>query len=700
MRNRTNIAGRRFAICLAFVMLTGIVAADALPTVEGAGKLQIQFAHECLDSLDGRDWLLVDAINQPVIEQVARERNIDLTFVPMVGHAADSEPWRKAVKEFGTEKLEAAAELGPLVFIRSWMRSSPEEAVRRLALLVLPDLWADAGLCTLPNGIVFLGASDCEAAASNLEERLSRHERLWDRVAEDWIIPFAGQASHNETLRWLRRQVGWVANELGVLHIKAGEEEKALGIFTRARALDPQNVSALLNRASCVKQRIRPELAETIAQELDGLRENLPDGRILWNLTQIFGTVVRPDDFLPLGWLWVLSGVSAADTTVWQEVLEQLAEEYREPLLQQLQASHAGQTGLTGADLQLVEGLEEPEQRVEKLVMVARRAATRGRTDNAMFWLGKAAEAGASADSITIERATVLNIGGKNSEAVDILEKATKEQPEKVAFWSMLLTLQAELGNAEGLELALERLDTHENADLFFEKLVGRARLMVLLGKPGQARELLQQAIESRPDHAILYDLILPLDYKMADKRAAGKHAEKLLEMLPEHAFGNYIRGSLLMEKKDYPGAESFFRRSIATTPSLHALNDLAVLLIETKRHPEAEQIARAALRYNERLAAPWDTLASALEAQGRSDEAFEAMKKALTGEGADDVRIQLHWAEMLFRRDAHEEAQEVAQQVHERRMELSSQERDSLQRLRDELRRTMKKERPSKREK
>jgi tetratricopeptide (TPR) repeat protein len=116
------------------------------------------------------------------------------------------------------------------------------------------------------------------------------------------------------------------------------------------------------------------------------------------------------------------------------------------------------------------------------------------------------------------------------------------------------------------------------------------------------------------------------------------------------------------------------------------ALNDFAVLLLETKRPREAEAIARRATELNGRLAAAWDTLATALVALDRHDEAYAAMEKAMAAEGAQDPRIQLHWARMLYQRGDREPAKEAAEKAHAERLQLNPREREELLRLRDKL--------------
>ncbi len=663
-------------------------AADDPPAAAVAHPLQERFADACLDALEGRDWLLADPASLPLLARRSQERELHLTLVPLLSRGGDAEaPWRAAVEALENEHLQAAAELGPIVFIRAWLRSAPDEAVRRLATMALPDLWTDAGLRAVPNGLLFLGVTNTAAVTAALDDRLARHRALWDRAAEEWILPATFSPAPPEFLLQVRRQLGWAANELGILFQRAERPADALDLFTRARALDPQNVSALLNRAVCVKRGERPELAETVARELEGLRENLPDARILWSLTQVHGTVASPGDFLPLGWIWTLSGVPAADTGAWQRVVAEVPEAQREAVLRQLQATHAGQTGATDGDLPLLDALASADLRGEALLAIARRAAAQGRTDSALRWLDRALTSGIPADRLLPERAVALLACGQIDAARTLLEQAVADNPRSVPCWTLLLKLHADTGNAEALAAAIAAIGPGDADEaLAFERKVAQGRLLALQGKTGLAREALLQAAEERPGSALLYDLLLSLDYRMADKRAAEEHAGRLLELQPNHAFANYIQGSLLLERKDHAAAEQHFRRSLAAAPTLHALNDLAILLLETGRPHEAEQAARAALRQNERLAAPWDTLASALEAQSRREEAFDAMERAAAGEGADDPRIQLHWAQALQRRGDLDRARQAADKAKARRLELEPRQREELLRLRDAL--------------
>ncbi len=670
--------------------LTLAACAFAVATA-GAGESPLQdvLLDQVLEDLGERDWLLADPqIREPLLRRAAA-RGQALHVVPVVERpGTDDATWREAVAGLESEELEWAAELGPVVFVRAWLQRAPDEAARRLGTLTLPDLWAAAGLQAQPAGLLFVGGAREEMSEAALDALLERHRALWDTVSE-WLIDTQDDRSPatNEARLRLRRQVGWVANNLGVMLQRAGRLETAFEVFTRARMLDPQNVSALLNRAVCVRRGVRPELAEQVSQELDGLRHGATDARALWGLTQVYGQVLHPEDFLPLGWVWAISGIPAADRERWEAVLDAVPEENRDSVRDQLARTHAGQMAGSDEDMRWLELTRDEAQRKSAFAVLSRRALVQGRLDGAERFLGLAEAAGLAPMTVAIESATLVAARGDRDAARELLERAAADHPEAWQPWALLATLSAEAQDAEGLERAIQGMEAVPEPDTH-QVQVARGRLLMLQGRPGQARDTLLRALEQRPDNVALYDLILPLDFALGDKRSGEQHALALLRAMPNHAFANYIVATLLLERRELQAAEVHFRRSIETSPTPHALNDYGVLLIQTGRPAEAEQAARAALERHPDLAVALDTLATALRALDREDEAFEALSRAVNVDGGDDPRIQLNWAKALLDRGRTDEAREASDKAHRVRSALSPSERQELLQLRDALQR------------
>ena len=147
---------------------------------------------------------------------------------------------------------------------------------------------------------------------------------------------------------------------------------------------------------------------------------------------------------------------------------------------------------------------------------------------------------------------------------------------------------------------------------------------------------------------------MLALDLALGEQEAAEAHASAILRKSFGHVLANYVMGSLLLSRKDYESAEPYFTRSLhGDRRFVPALNDYAMLLVETGRAPKGEALIREAMRNGTGLedAELWDTLALACEAQENFDEAHEALAKSVKCLGAKaNPHILIHWLRSLKR--------------------------------------------------
>ena len=167
----------------------------------------------------------------------------------------------------------------------------------------------------------------------------------------------------------------------------------------------------------------------------------------------------------------------------------------------------------------------------------------------------------------------------------------------------------------------------------------------------------------------------------LVDKEAAENHARKLLRQDRDNGFANYIMGSLMLERGRRNEAEDYLRRSVGSSRSPEALNDLAELLRKTGNYEEAEKRARDAIDLAPDFYVTYDTLGGVLADTDRLSEAEQAYAKALEL-FKDDLRVHLNLAKLLYKQGNLVKAREIVSQINPRRSELPPAEQEELARL------------------
>jgi hypothetical protein len=302
---------RILALALALACAPGFAVHAAAPS---PALTDSPFAAACADavveSLGGRTWLLTDGFADSRLVARAKARGIDLLAMPLRGgDAAVVAAFEAAAAALGDPRLEAAAALGPAPFVLTWMQQRPEEAAAKLALMVEPSLAKAAGLEPVPAGLVYHLYKPDALGSNALARAYAHHADLRDFFGET-VAMAPADADSAAVAKWFRAQASACGNNLGVLLHASGLKKEALDAFTQAHAIDRTNISALLNRASLVREGLRPELGEKIAAELNDLAKA---GGGSWTLASSHGYVVRPSDFFDAKWYWTLSGLPLTD---------------------------------------------------------------------------------------------------------------------------------------------------------------------------------------------------------------------------------------------------------------------------------------------------------------------------------------------------------------------------------------------------
>ena len=663
-----------------------------------ARRLARFIAARILDGMDGRTWLVAPGINSIIAEELRAEasaRSVTLRLIDKMNPGDLPDDVRTAIEGKGGEFSDACA-VNPFLFCRLWMERDKDGALRDLALLGLPALWTAGGAQMLPSGLVFLGTPVEEPTESEMDDRFEAASDLWgeigDRLLDSELEPATTDAV--DLRAFLRRHTSRFANELGVLLDRAGKHEEAFEAFTRALRLDSANLSAQLNRASAVKRGIRTDLQSEIVDELNRrASEGIPED-IAWSLALQFGPVTHPEDFVPFGWAWAMSGLAyGADPERRAAVLDAVPEEHRKESATRLDAIQDGQIARTTGGLKALGLLVDPKTRAAAALVVAGNISGGTSEENARRreeWIRRAAEAGASAADIVMARFKGLVADGNLEATREFLEhELSGESVDNPLLWRNLVNIYANGGDVAALEKIVESLASAAESHPALAGPLASAQgvLLSLRNQPEAARGKLLESLADAPKDPSVLLMILRLDFQLGLREEARGHATALIELLPGEPFANYVLGSLAFAAADYETAVQHLARSVATDAKPYALNDLACALCAVGRNEEALKAIEAALQEEPKSAPMLDTYAAILIELGRWDDAYRAVLQAgAFHEGPPMPELRLREAAILLHKGDEAGARKALAAVELAAPDLDPLARRTFEKLRQQL--------------
>ena len=660
------------------------------------------FADECarilLENLKGRPWMITDGmfdnhlrleaarVGQP-LKLIEMQKNDNPVYIRQLKKMIETDP------EFPADlrvRLQNSADLGVTAFVQDWL-ASDSNVVDRVAVMSAPDLLVGAGCAVVPNYFCFIGVRDQSALKD--APFLEKHRDFWKRMRKV-LAKARGQNDPIAEYRGaVRRQVGFVANNAGVLLEDLGRDEEAYEVYGVVRQIDPENISALLNRVEMLHRKEsdgfhaadRPVVEKELRDFIAKMKRRLP----IWSLSRSFGYVRSPLLFAQLGWTWALSGQPgmalagmerAAAVATTGASRTRVREAMADILLRQNEDEKA--------ETMYADILAEDPDDLRALLSMSRIAARRGSFDKAREWLDKAKGSGADNTAVALERAAVDLAANKPEEARITLTEVTELQPRNLQALGMLAVAVIQMRDFEECEKRiLPRMESVAGTPDNYLIHITRGQLAYTKGKDfyKQARDSFERASTLRPGLPLLMEWILRLDFMLVDKESAETHARQLLRADRDNGFANYIMGSLMLERGRRDAAEDYLRRSVGSARSPEALNDLAELLRKTGNYEEAEKQARAAIDLAPDFYVTYDTLGGVLSDTDRLAEAEKAYLKALDL-FKEDLRVHLNLAKLLHRQGKNVEARELVAQINPRRNELPPAEQEELARLVREL--------------
>ena len=668
-------------------------------------------AEEFLQRLGKRTWIVSDGLLDNHLEILARvhgqqvhliclQRDTDKVYQRRLARIIEQEKMFSSNREHMLHTLD----LGILPFLQDWMSNDPNVA-QQLVISSVPDLWYGAGQVPLPDLMFFSGVRDEPAMGALMADHLA----LWNRLEK--VVPRTAQpydpmsAFNNE----LRRQMGFVGNNLGVMLEEAGRTNDADLVYQRVQQIDPDNISVLFNRFELAR-RLKDEKKSAAAEkELKTFLDHNKRQYALYSLSRFYGYIRSPELFARLGWQWALSGQPGAAMAGIRKAGDLLPPAGQIALEHSMASIYMLQDDRTKTEETYRSILEKDPVNRMALRGLTRLAVSQGALEKAKSWLNRLQQTGLQQNQLGVEWAAIHLASGERAMAITNLSAAATSfsqarmqlqetvdlEPNNLQAWGMLAVVelqQAEVERASHrdpapffreVEQTLDAMSKVAGSpDQYFIQIV-KAQLAMARGKEffRVAREAFIRASILRPDVQKLNDVILQLDITLADQPMAERHARAVLRLNRRHALANYVLGSIRLQAGDYVEAEDFLRRSADSDPLPAALNDLAETLRRLHRLAEAERVAREAIAKAPGLYIARETLASILMEQNHIPEAEAAMNEALTL-NKGDIRMQVSMARLQFQKGDLERTREYIKQVRKSVDQLSASERTEFERL------------------
>lgn len=660
-------------LLLAVVVLAGVMnypEADARP----AGALN-QYAREVVKASAGRTWLVTDGVLDSNFQLAAREEGVSLRLLNL--QQGNNALYMKYVAQsFDNVRLKSLAEVDGVAFIREWMATDTNFAAT-VSFMGFPDLWLAASLQPVPDRVHFIPAR----AVADIDA-----ESVWRRHQEFWAAPFVRELVLlrksdpllSRPAAQVLRHLSMVANNLGVVLEDAGLRKPAYEAYLKARELDGDNISALLNQMTMLERGYAAADAEKVKNEFRELLRNLKQKFQIWSLSRVYGYVRMPEAYANLGMSWAFSGQPGMAVAGYKRAME-LAPERKDQLSQGLAMAYLAQDQAEAGE-EILRGLLEKEPGNARILMaLARLAARDSRFEEAGTLLARAQKAGVAKERIAMEYAVMHLVAGEPGKARVILQELVDLHPALTSAWALMAGVYMMDNDEKGLAECERKLSRAKKQD--FITTIVLAQMALRQARLVEARTYLDQALSMRPNTPLLLELLLRLDVQEGRRDWAGGHIRALLSLDPGHPFANQVLASMQLERKEYAQAENSLRRSLARQSDPTVLNDLAWVLQEKGQLDEAEAMVREALKANGKMAVAWDTLGMVLMKRGKFPEAVEAFQQALALV-PDAPMVQFHLAVLCDKQGEARKALELIESLLARPAGLGVAEQEELRKL------------------
>ncbi len=670
------LAGRALrgvVIAFAAMVLVHAVRASAVHAETRNTQFILTYVDRLIDNLDGRTWIVTDGVFDDLILLRGIERGQTLHLLDL--RSAGSAVYLRQLREhIPAARLRNALDLGVFAFLQEWIASDPT-VTRQLALCLFPDLWTIGDYRIYPRGLAFLGATAKEAAHIDSlagADQVHAFFTLMDELGAELDVVSDRASPYIQALaQAVRRRVSFVGNNLGYFIETLGRSEDALPVYARVHAFDPDNVSAMLNYAFLLERFGKETEKQIVFDRIERFKHAQTKPLHIWELSRTQGYVNSPEAFAYLGWTWALSGHNAIAIKTLGLALNADADSLG--VLGMLANVHSRQGDVTETESVLNAILEKAPDDIKTLVALAQIKMLNGETDEAERLLDRAVELGLPPARARREIASLKLAAGDYDGARDALRELLEETPRDAdARLSLYMThAKAFISEADPARQAEIRSNMQAEIDAlfripdarFFQGAIARGHLNLVENKFAAAREDFLMANKTMPGILPILELLLRLDYALKDPASARTHATAILQISPNHAFANYIMGSIALTRREFESAEAYLERSVEQDANLLATGDLAYVKFRLDNLEVAFKLVTQALDRSKELYEIWDTYGLILLEQGKPEEAEAAFRTALRLNVQNPI-VHLHLARALFTQGRKSDSRNILEEI------------------------------------
>jgi tetratricopeptide (TPR) repeat protein len=609
-------------VLLIFALMTPL---RSLPYVTAStSRFADALAQNILDSLGERSWLVTHGQIDSHLLIHAHDAKKSLHLITLRKRENPKERLAlqrlieraPAFKELNHPRLLNALSIGTLRFVSEWFMSDTNSS-KKVGVFATPDLWTASRLRAIPNGVVFLGCP--EGKPLEPHPLIIASETLATAVAP--LLLGKGEKAPPGLARlssYLRLKMGFSVNELGTILEGDKHPKEAFALYQRASKIDPDNVSALLNAYALAKGgMVKSNQADDLRQQLRQLLLSRTQTQLgLRGLFLNYGTLHQKDFYQQEAAAWLARGAQAIAAGKIAKSLDLSQQAGVNALLER--AYYYSLSGkLEEAEACYLAALEQDATDFDALYRMTLLQINRRDIPQAEKWLARATAAQKD-NRQTLLYPTILIClqKGEQEKADKLLVEATTKYPREEHFWKLRATCLLQQGDLLIVRHRLipEMEKALQDSDHYLVHLV-RGLLLKAQGPSSyrEARISLLKSLSRNASMMEVWNTVLDLDMHIGHLGLLESDLHHLLNLDPNHAQANYMKGSIQLALKNMDSAEDFMRRSIERTPTAIACNDLAEILRRKKKYDEAKAFAHQAISLDPQLPNARATLAAIL---------------------------------------------------------------------------------------